>query len=49
MEFTHNILHHQGNIMPSVKYIIELGNADRKTLEDIVSKGQPPEKNNPQS
>ena len=28
--------------MPSVKYIIELSDADRKTLQDIVSKGQAP-------
>ena len=30
--------------MPSVKYIIELTDADRKTLSDIVSKGQSPAK-----
>ena len=30
--------------MPSVKYVIELSDADRKTLNDIVSKGQSPAK-----
>ena len=30
--------------MPSVKYVIELTDADRKTLSDIVSKGQSPAK-----
>ena len=30
--------------MPSVKYVIELSNSDRKTLNDIVSKGQSPAK-----
>ena len=30
--------------MPSVKYIIELTDADRRTLSDIVSKGQSPAK-----
>ena len=32
------------NSMPSVKYVIELTDADRKTLSDIVSKGQSPAK-----
>ena len=30
--------------MPSVKYIIELSDADRKALQDIISKGQSPAK-----
>ena len=30
--------------MPSVKYIIELSDADRKSLTDIVTKGTPPAK-----
>lgn len=30
--------------MPSVKYVIELSYSDRKTLNDIVSKGQSPAK-----
>lgn len=30
--------------MPSVKYIIELSDADRKILEDIVAKGSSPAK-----
>ena len=30
--------------MPSVKYVIELSNSDRKALNDIVSKGQSPAK-----
>ena len=30
--------------MPSVKYIIELSDADRKTLQDIVTKGMSPAK-----
>ena len=30
--------------MPSVKYIIELTDADRKTLKDIVGKGTAPAK-----
>ena len=30
--------------MPSVKYIIELSDADRKILQDIVSKGKSPAK-----
>ena len=30
--------------MPSVKYIIELSDADRKTLQDIVAKGKSPAK-----
>lgn len=30
--------------MPSVKYIIELNDPDRKILQDIVSKGQSPAK-----
>ena len=30
--------------MPSVKYIIELSDTDRKTLTDIVTKGSAPAK-----
>ena len=30
--------------MPSVKYVIELSDTDRKTLNDIVTKGQSPAK-----
>lgn len=30
--------------MPSVKYIIELSDADRKALEDIITKGSSPAK-----
>ena len=30
--------------MPSIKYIIELSDADRKTLQDIVTKGKSPAK-----
>ncbi len=30
--------------MPSVKYVIELTDADRKTLKDIVAKGTSPAK-----
>ena len=30
--------------MPSVKYIIELSDTDRKTLQEIVSKGKSPAK-----
>ena len=30
--------------MPSVKYIIELSDADRKALQEVVSKGKSPAK-----
>ena len=33
-----------GISMPSVKYIIELSNADRKALQEVVSKGKSPAK-----